>query len=102
MSKNQPKRGGRLKLELFFDTATWDPFDPAVAGLINVPMTYFYNRLLKPDPTLNRPSPARTISSAGDPGRLRQVVEQPDRTSYVFKRKRSRSRWNLAVCRAMG
>lgn len=85
ISRNQPKAGGRLKMELFFDTPTWDPFDASVT-LLNVPMTFFYNRLLKPDLTME--------SALAGKNNLFELVldddlaaswEQPDKTTYTFK-----------------
>ncbi|MFN8556737.1 MAG: IS66 family transposase [Dehalococcoidia bacterium] len=85
ISKNQPKRGGRMKMELFFDTPTWDPYDPSVT-LLNVPMTFFYNRLLKPDLTLESALAGKNnmfdLVLNGD---LSKSWEQPDKTTYTFK-----------------
>lgn len=85
VSKNQPKRGGRLKLRLLFDSATWDPFEPGTAGVQNVPMNLFYNRLLKANLS-------HTDAMAGKgnlfeldlKGDLAKTWEQPDQTTYVF------------------
>jgi peptide/nickel transport system substrate-binding protein len=85
-SQNKPKYGGRLKTRLIFDTPSWDPFDAATAGVQNVPMTFFYNRLTKPDLTISSAFAGKNnlfeLIVTND---LAQSWEQPDKTTYVFK-----------------
>lgn len=85
-SKNKPKYGGRLKTRLIFDTPSWDPFDPATAGVQNVPMTPVYNRLTKADLTLDSAFAGKNnlfeLLVTSD---LAQSWEQPDKNTYLFK-----------------
>jgi peptide/nickel transport system substrate-binding protein len=85
-SQNKPKYGGRLKTRLQFDTPSWDPFDAATAGVQNVPMTFFYNRLTRPDLTMESAFAGKNnlfeLRVIGD---LAQSWEQPDKDTYIFK-----------------
>ncbi|MFN8559600.1 MAG: ABC transporter substrate-binding protein, partial [Dehalococcoidia bacterium] len=86
VSKNKPKYGGRLKTQLIFDTPSWDPFDPATAGVQNVPMTFVYNRLTKADLTLDSAFAGKNnLFELLINGDLAQRWEQPDKSTYIFK-----------------
>jgi peptide/nickel transport system substrate-binding protein len=83
-SSGPAKRGGRLLLNNRFDTPTWDTHDPSVT-LFNVPMNYFYSRLLRPDLTLDSAFAGKDnlfkLVSKGD---LAESWEVNDPTTFTF------------------
>lgn len=85
-SQNKPKYGGRLKLQLQYDTPSWDPYDPAGGSTFNVPMTFVYNRLMTVDMSLDSAFAGKNnLFELVTEGDLAQSSEIPDKTTFVFK-----------------